>query len=156
MYVTVRCFNLSKPCCITMLHLCFLVSRFSHNSSERFTPTSPSQTIISSAIPQRLAYFIPQATHVSQFDLKKKFFFTVWNTSGIWQQFKPSTLLGLIWTYFYCTKYNWDWAHIQKLRRPQATNVSCVKDSGDFIIPIQNELQNLSIHLSGCQSIYSC
>lgn len=57
---------------------------------------------------------------------------------------------------FYCTKYNWDWAHIQKLRPPQATNVSCVKDSGDFIIPIQNELQNLSIHLSGCQSIYSC
>ena len=100
MYVIVRCFNLSKPCCITMLHLCFLVSRFSHNSSERFTPTSPSQTIISSAIPQRLAYFIPQATHVSQFDLKKKFFFTVWNTSGIWQQFKPSALLGLIWTYF--------------------------------------------------------
>ena len=73
-----------------MLHLCFLVSRFSHNSSERFTPTSPSQTIISSAIPQRLAYFIPQATHVSQFDLKKKF--------------------------FYCMKYIWDLAAVQAIR----------------------------------------
>ena len=71
---------------------------------------------------------------------EKKIFFTVWNTSGIWQQFKLSVLLGLIWTYFYCTKYNWDRAHIQKLRPPQATIVSCVKNSGDFIISVQKRV----------------